>query len=232
MGDALLGFDAPDAERLAVIRECMENYDVGEPGAEWPNNIISLRTTVLESGLITREGESVLHEVASYEFSRCKQLSSEVAELMAGVDVGMGSEASDPFQGFYIAGANRAKVPEKIDETLIRSRFSATIFPPVGITIEPLTESGVWWSEVKDDGAESGEEYLAPWRNMIHWFEDQSDFISTAFVRIGDVESCWNIPKEEWPEGTVITGCVFPRLALGLTRGGSLIGLFGYSVQT
>ena len=31
----------PDPDRLLVIRECMENYDVGSDDAEWPNNIIS-----------------------------------------------------------------------------------------------------------------------------------------------------------------------------------------------
>ena len=35
-----------------------------------------------------------------------------------------------------------------------------------------------------------------------------------------------------YPPGTEITGCVLPRLALGLTAQGSLVGLFGYSVQT
>jgi hypothetical protein len=29
-----------DPDRLAVIRECMENYDVGDADAEWPNNVI------------------------------------------------------------------------------------------------------------------------------------------------------------------------------------------------
>jgi hypothetical protein len=54
----------------------------------------------------------------------------------------------------------------------------------------------------------------------------------SAFVRIGNNRELWNLPRERWPEGTELTGCVFPRLALGLTRHGSLAGLFGYSVKT
>jgi hypothetical protein len=53
-------------------------------------------------------------------------------------------------------------------------------------------------------------------------------------VRIGDREALWEAEsmKDELPAGTEISGCVLPRLALGLTRQGSLAGLFGYSVQT
>jgi hypothetical protein len=42
----------------------------------------------------------------------------------------------------------------------------------------------------------------------------------------------WKTPRADWPEGTLTTGYVSPRLALGLTRGGSLVGLFGHVVQT
>jgi hypothetical protein len=67
---------------------------------------------------------------------------------------------------------------------------------------------------------------------MINWFQSRSEFLATVFVRIGDPLALGDLPREEWPEGTETTGCVLPRLALGLTRGGSLVGLFGYSVQT
>ena len=66
---------------------------------------------------------------------------------------------------------------------------------------------------------------------MIQWFRARPEFVDTAFVRIGD-GGIADVPEEQWPDGTEMTGCVFPRLALGLTRGGSLVGLFGYCVQT
>ncbi len=54
------------------------------------------------------------------------------------------------------------------------------------------------------------------------------------FVRIGDRRALWDAERRnaEYPPGTELTGCVLPRLALGLTRSGSLVGLFGSSVQT
>lgn len=223
---------APDPERLAVIRECMEHYDVGDPDAEWPNNLISRRAVVFGSGLIARQSDEVRHAVDPDELALCRRLAAEVAGLMAGVSVGMGSESGDEFRGFFIAGSVGEPVPPGIDEALIRSRFGGTIFPPATISVEPLAEGSDWWAEVEQDGSESEAEYFVPWRSMIRWFRERPEFASTAFVRIGDRGALWELPREEWPAGTEITGCVLPRLAVGLTRGGSLVGLFGHSVKT
>jgi hypothetical protein len=219
----------PDEDRLAVIRECTEHHDVGDPEAEWPNNIISRRAVVYGSGVIARRGEPARHAIDPDELALCRRLSAEAAEVMAGVEVGMGSESGDPFRGFFVAANADEPAPAAITEGLIRAKFGGTLFPPVTITVEPLAESGVWWSEVEYDGSESEPGYFLPWRAMIRWFRCRPEFVDTSFVRIGHNRA---LPRESWPEGTEITGCVLPRLALGLTRGGSLVGLFGYSVQT
>ena len=221
-----------DAGRLAVIRECMENYDVGAPDVEWPNNIISRHAVVYGSGVIARRDVGVRHAVDPDELALCRDLAAEIAGVMSGVDVGMGSQSGDAFCEFFIASNVNEASPAQIDEHLIRARFGGTIFPPATITVEPLREAGVWWSEVQYDGSESDEEYFIPWRAMMKWFRERADFVDSAFVRIGDGRSLRQIPEEQRPKGTEMTGCVLPRLALGLTRGGSLTGLFGFSVQT
>lgn len=33
----------PNAALLAILAPCMDNYDVGETSAEWPNNILSTK---------------------------------------------------------------------------------------------------------------------------------------------------------------------------------------------
>ena len=222
----------PDSELLAVIHECMAHYDIGDPDAQWPNNLISRKAVVYGSGLIAREGDAIRHAVDPVELALCHQLAAEVEELMMGVSVGMGSQSDDEFHGFFIAGSVGESVPSTIDETLIRSRFGGTIFPPATITIEPLTEGTSWWAAVEQDGEESEDDYFVTWRTMIQWFSVRPEFTSSAFVQIGDHRSLHNLPPEDWPEGTESPGCVLPRLAVGLTHGGSLIGLFGYSVQT
>lgn len=222
-----------DAERLAVIKECMQHYDVGNADAEWPNNIISRHTVVYRSGIIARRSEaSVPHAIDQEELALCRRLAGEAITIMGDTPVGMGSEADDPFHDFFIPARVGMPCPTTIDEALIRSRFAYTIFPLATISVEPLDENGDWWSEVAADGAEAEAAYLLPWRTLLQWFHQRREFITTAFVRIGDQQALWNLPPAAWPVGTESTGCVLPRLALGLTQNGSLVGLFGYSVQT
>ena len=58
-----------DLARLAPLRECMDNYDIGDAKAEWPNNIISRKAVAYSSGVITREGTPIRHNVAPEEFA-------------------------------------------------------------------------------------------------------------------------------------------------------------------
>lgn len=222
----------PDPDRLAVISDCMENYELGEEDAEWSNNIISRRAVVYGDGTIARHGEAVSLAIDDAELALCRRLSREAAGLMDGVSVGMGSESDDRFRDFFIAAPVGAALPAAIDGALIRARFAETLFPPVTITAEPFAEDTVWWGEVAHDGAESEPAYFTPWRAMADWFRQQPEFVATAFVRIGDWRDLSRLPETSWPEGTVIAGACLPRLALGLTRKGSLAGLFGHAVHS
>lgn len=222
----------PDPERLAIIRECMEDYGVADSDSEWTNNIFSKKAVVYGSGVIAKEGQIVRHNVAVDELALCKRLAKEVCTLMQGVDVGMGSESSDPFGEFFIVANIDDPVPEIIDEALIKSKFNGIIFPSVTMTVEPLEESGKWWSEVEADGS-GEEEYLSRWRAMIAWFHAQPEFIDRAFVRIGEYGAIKELNQVSESLFMIETpGCVFPRMAIGLTKNGSLAGIFGFSVQT
>ena len=223
----------------SILAPCIDNYDVGEDEeAEWPNNMISRRVVIDENGLLWRAGNAPKTPVSSEEVELCKRLASEAKKVVGDIRVGMGSEGGDEFQPFWLVAPQGEAVATRIDEALIRARFGETLFPPVTMTIEPLEEAGIWWSEVwsdsEDEDEAKHEERLKPWRAMSAWFKSQSEFSETAFVRIGDMQALWKLEenKELLPPGTELTPCVFPRLALGLTKKGSLCGLFGVSVQT
>jgi hypothetical protein len=181
----------------------------------------------------------------------CKRLAAAARARMQGVAVGMGSESDDEFQEFFVSANVDDPIPSCIDGRLVRARFGNTIFPPATITIEPLNEEGRWWEWVVDDGTcrsegcydgpEDGYEewlsryldnYLHPWRALIAWFSRQPELKDSAFVMIGDYDALHLLDRSEYPLGTVTVPCVLPRLALGLTKKGSLAGLFGYVVQT
>jgi hypothetical protein len=217
-----------DEERLTIFKPCMENYGVGSNDEEWPHNIISNQAVVYQNGVIARRNSLVSHAVNFTELVLCKTLAAEAESMMSGVSVGMGSESSDAFHQFFIAANVNESIPSKIDEGLIRAKFGGTIFPLATLTIEPLKKSGVWWSEVKYDGSESTPEYFTPWKSMIKWFNHRSEFIDTAFIRIGDSDKLFWLGLER----NILPGCVLPRRVLGLTQNGSLVGLFGISVQT
>ena len=200
-----------DDDRLSVISECMENYDVGESDAEWPNNIISRRTVVYGSGVMAREGEQVRHAVDPDELATCRRLSEEAAVVMDGVEVGMGSNRSCYFRGFFIVANVDELAPSSITTDLIRAKFGGTLFPPVKITVEPLVERGTWWSEVKRD-VSGVAKHLIPWRSMIDWFRNQSE-LGRVTVR-QDREKPRTLACAK---GKVSGGDCYPRLCIAKT---------------
>jgi hypothetical protein len=224
----------PDPELQEYLRPCMDHYGIGDPNAEWPNNMLSRKTVVYGSGRIARAGDVLKHAVDAEELQLCKTLAQEVAEIMADIEVGMGSKSSDYFSPFFITANVDDPVPDRINADLIGARFGGVIFPPTPILVEPLREAGLWWSETlsscEEDSKEEREEYLHPWRTMIRWFQKHPDIRSPSFVRIGDARSLRDLA--DLPRGSRMVGSVFPRLVLGLTHRGSLVGLFGVCVQT
>lgn len=221
-----------DPARLAVIAECSNTWDCGDGIADWPNNIISQHAVVYNDGTIARRGDTVTHQFDPVEVALCVRVSQAAEQVMRGVEIGMGSEATSYYVPFFIAARDASAKPRKIDEDLIRAYFGDTIFPLATIAVEPFAEDTTWWQAVWTDGEACGQEYFTPWKALCDWFTQQSAFVDAAFVSIGEWEHFNALPDESYPPGTELTPSSFPRLPLGLTENGSLVGLFGYTVQT
>jgi hypothetical protein len=185
MGAPITDFAVSD-ERLAVLAPCMGAEGDADDEAEWPENLLSRRTRVYESGRIVRAGDDVRHAVDPDELALCRRLASEAEGIVRGVDVGMGSESSSRFQAFFVAADVGVVPPSRIDEALVRRAFGGAIFPPATLTVEPLEETGTWWSEVLQDGEGQPDSYFAPRRALVAWFRRQEAFADAAFVRIGE----------------------------------------------
>jgi hypothetical protein len=216
-----------DCKRLGSLGVCMETYGIGDPGAEWPHNCISRKTVAYSCGALARAGKPVEHNHDPAELERCRRLATLAARTMKDTEVGMGLEATDFFRPFFISANVEAKVPRRLSEPLIRTAFGGTIYPPAKVRIEALRERGRWWSAVTDYYRESPpeemDECLAPWRAMIEWFHGQPELHGAAFAMIGE-----DPLDAEFKNA----GCVYPRLALGITDGGSLVGICGSVVHT
>jgi hypothetical protein len=213
-----------DAERLSLFAECMATYEMDRnaPDSEWPWNVISKRAVAYACGQIARDSDTILHVHDPEEFSRCKKLADIPTAIMHGCDVGMGSESSDPFQAYFRVATVESQNVNAVSEQLIREAFGGTIYPPTQITIEPLQEKGEWWQQVVIDGSGIGT-YLEPWRKMIKWFQNESQLHAPAFVMIGDD------PLDPTMRNG---GPVFPRMAVAITKAGSLVGIGGWVVHT
>lgn len=229
---------ASDPDRFDVIRECTERYDVGSADADWPNNILSQHTVVYASGIMARAGDAIAPGVDATELELCRTLATAAKDIIGDIPVGMSSESEDEFAPFFICNRPDSPVPTEITAELIRDRFGGTIFPPATITTEPLEASGIWWEEVTedvedlDDEEETADDYLAAWHQVIDWFASHAQLSQATFVRIGDSEALEDLDPEDMPAGTEMPGALLPRLAVALTPQGSLVGLFGYTVQT
>ena len=193
---------------------------------------------VYGSGVISREGEAVKHNIDPTELENCRTLAHDAKAIMDDISVGMGSESDDSFFPFFICINADADKPDQITAELIRDRFGGTIFPPATINVEPLAESGTWWDDVafdidaKDDDEADADETLLAWRQLMAWFNQSEAVHSPVFVHIGDLGALYDVEPADFPEGTEMTGSVLPRLAIGLTHQGSIVGIFGYIVQT
>ena len=81
-----------------------------------------------------------------------------------------------------------------------------------------------------DDMEEADQETcVAAWERLASWFGDHEALSHAVFVQIGD-DSLDEMEEEDYPPGTEMTGCVFPRLALALTERGSVVGIAGVCV--
>jgi hypothetical protein len=194
------------------------------PGSEWPWNVLSRATVAYSCGQLARRGDAVEHRHNPGEFALCRRLAAEVAEVMSGRDVGMGSNSGDPFRPYYRVANAGDPVPRRVTDRVIHRAFGGTIYPPTEIVVEPLAERGDWWRQVVEDGA-GIDGYLDEWRAMVRWFRSRPELHGPAFVQVGDD------PLDDYLESGN-GGCVFPRLAVALTAAGSLVGLGGWVVHS
>jgi hypothetical protein len=221
-------------ERLTSLTECLETYDIAESHPaeiDWLDNVLATRTVVYDCGAYCRSGDVIPHHHDPAEFALCQKLAAEAAVIMQDQTIEMGDEGEHDLAPFYVVINQGSPVPMAITEEVIRSTFGGTIYPQAQITICPLEPaSGQWWTDLNYDYPEIDPEgiarrslLLAAWQVLIDWYHKQSDLTHAVFVAI-DL-----FPFEDHHQNG---GCVFPRLVLGLTKAGSLVGLSSCVVHT
>jgi hypothetical protein len=162
------------------------------------------------------------HDHDPIEFQLCQDLAAQAAEIMSGIYIGMGDENDHELAPFYVVANQDQAAPTSITEKEIRSAFGGTIYPQARIEIFSLpTGSGQWW-EYLSDPEYTASEIMAAWQKLIDWYQAQTDLSHPVFVEI----------NLDTADGHQNNGCVLPRLVLGLTKAGSLVGLSSCVVHT
>jgi hypothetical protein len=235
-----------DPERLVPLRECMQCCGPENPTDEWDHSCIHPRTGAYSCGRLAYPGGPNEHDHDPEEVARCRQLASDAGAVCRGLEVNL-SEGSSALAPFFITANRQMPAPPQLTPEVVRAAFGGTIYPPTQINVEPLAEGSRGWQAIAD--SEDGELHLPPgverhypkdpleamrkdtrakweervrrWRAVLEWFCTRDDLHGLAFVLIG-----------ENPLSGTNFGCVFPRLILGITRAGSLVGVCGHAVHT
>jgi hypothetical protein len=212
-------------ERLQSLAECSETYGIEREHPDekdWPYNVLSTQTVVYDCGAYCRSGDTILHHHDPVEFQLCQDLAAQAAEMMQGIYIGMGDENDHELAPFYVVANQDRPVPTSITEQEIRSAFGGTIYPQARIEICSLPAgAGQWW-EYLSDPEYTAPEIMAAWQKLIDWYQTQTDLSNPVFVEI----------NLDTADGHQNNGCVLPRLVLGLTKAGSLVGLSSCVVHT
>jgi hypothetical protein len=226
-----------DRTRLAPIRDCMKNYGVeDEANSEWPWNTIARNAVAYRCGALARRGDRLIHSHDPKEFALCERLAAKAAAKMDGEEVGMGSAGVSYFRPYFRVANVGERALKTITVPSIKRAFGGTIHPEIRVYIERLGPSGRWAQSIREywifnedvmeaEGKEyeklyaEGFQHLKRWAAMMNWFAGRCEFRDIAFVSIG-----------RW-EDLNGSGCVFPRLAVGLTHAGSFAGIAGWVVK-
>lgn len=214
------------------MQPMIDHYDVGDPDAEWPNNVVSTRTVVYADGKIAKVGVPVRHYVACQELELCQSFAEAARRQAEGLY--LPSETRSDLEPFFVCRNADEGEPFRLDPDSLRELFGGTLFPGIPIMVEPFRLDQSWWKMTVGDSEDPGNpaytEFLQRWKGLVAWFAEHHP--GAVFVRIGDDRWSWEVSPESYPPGTEMPGSCFPRLILNTTPHGSVFGLLCHEVLT
>lgn len=208
-----------DPVALELIAALQPSFDDGDGGAEnsdydpddprrigWPHNIISLDTVATPTGILHLHSSPMDHTPIPGELEHCRTLAKAVVDALGSLRP-FGGDHPTQFHTFYLVAGQGDPIPNRLSADWVRAAFNDTIYPDTPIEVIPFDTT-----TITDEHPE--------WSDFIRWLSTQDDLKQTAYIEIG-YDTCQE-PNY---------AAVFPRLVLGLTKNGSLVGACGTIVQ-
>jgi hypothetical protein len=223
-----------DPVRAELIAALLPSFEDGDAGPEcsmyseddprridWPHNVVSLDTVALSSGTICLHREPVEHACEPQELELCRQLAQEVVAAL-GERTPSGGEPAGDYRPFYLVTGQGEPAPASLTAAVIRAAFHGTLFPDVPIRVEPFLRQPEMIHVGGQLRPKKPRRHPEPdfWQGFREWALAHAALREMAYVEIGygnSVEPC--------------LAAVFPRLVVGLTRAGSLVGACGFIAQ-
>jgi hypothetical protein len=209
-----------DPARLGVLAECMQ----GDPQeGEWPEQLLSAQTVAYSCGILARRQDAVVHAHDPQELQLCQRLAGEVAQIMKDVLIGGNDEGDHTLDPFYVPANCGDAVPQRIDEKAFRTAMRGVVHPKAKLTFEAFAKTSGWWttiSKVNPDLASDPDELkrVGQWGQLFDWFVNNKELHGPVYIGF------------EETDGAPATA--YPKLWVGLTAAGSLVGVLTCVVWT
>jgi len=188
----------------SLFEPCMNTFGAGKKAlTDWPNNVLSVRLKVYDSGVIARGDAAVVHRVDPEELARCERLSAAALDIMGEHPVGMKSEGDDPFHAYFRVVSVSAEgvppgPPSRVDASFVRELFADTIAPFEPVHVEPLKQGGYFWGDawsedVDEDDCDEDEwervqQARKRWQDLLRFFTTSEELVLPSFASMGFYE--------------------------------------------
>lgn len=187
--------------------------------------VLAAQIAAYSCGWLTPVDQPFMHFHDPEELTRCRNIAHEARERLNSPwhsydERPFGCEGPIPPCREYFAIARVGEpVAQEIDKTLIQTVFGNTIHPVVSVFLHPLEQRNGRLPPLLGEGigAHLNEEFLDAFDQFGQWFQALPGFRDFAFVEIG--------------VGEPDPGPIKPRLIVGLTDVGSLVGVASYVLQ-
>lgn len=192
--------------------------------ARWVRNAVAADVVGCTCGAVGSASTwAPLH--CAKEAALCRAIADECVAALAGVDVRRGDESDHPWCAF-VAPATPGAPWTALDVHTLREAMGGSLCPQLEFKTAPL---GDYLAEYRASVARDGEDDGGAGNRAMSGY-----FAALAVLqRHGCTQlSGWRPLEMGGRERSLALTCVYPHFMLGLTPGGSVVGVFGLTVWT
>lgn len=198
-----------------------------EDDSEWPDNVLSRKTRLLEGGVFCKQGfepQSVRYLPAHRRTAG--KLLGQLLQTAEGLHVGFGSESKEVWQGWACLSPP-ASVFACADEAAVRELFAQTICPVDRVQVRALGPKSDGENALLDGRSSEDAQRV---KQLVEALSDLN-IASPSLVEVGFFGRDPNVTIPP-PPGFLGHGSFLPRVIMGISPEGSLISLVSFAVWT